>query len=173
MMNPFIQSLKLFSEKNFPIKEVSDFISKSQFSVKLLEKYSHFSVDTYTRNMIYKDPNFEILLICWDTGQMAPIHGHEGEKCWFKVINGALEICNYKVESKTPLRLKQIEKIHAPAGYVDGPADIHSINNCYKEPVVTLHVYAKPYDSCEIYDLKKKEIKRLQMDYYSINGQLC
>ena len=38
MMNPFIQSLKLFSEKNFPIKEVSDFISKSQFSVKLLEK---------------------------------------------------------------------------------------------------------------------------------------
>ena len=83
MMNPFIQSLKLFSEKNFPIKEVSDFISKSQFSVKLLEQYSHFSVDTYTRNMIYKAPNFEILLICWDTGQMAPIHGHEGEKCWF------------------------------------------------------------------------------------------
>ena len=154
-MDSFIQSLKLFSNKNFPIKEVSDFISKSQFSMKLLEKYSHFSVDIYTRNMIYKDPNFEILLI------------------WFKVVSGSLEICNYKLESKTPLRLKQIEKIHAPAGYVDGPADIHSINNCYKEPVVTLHVYAKPYDSCEIYDLKKKEIKRLQMDYYSINGQLC
>ena len=85
-MNSFIRSLKLFSNKNFPINEVSDFISKSQFSMKLLEKYSHFSINTYTRNMIYKDSNFEVLLICWSPGQMAPTHGHEGEKCWFKVI---------------------------------------------------------------------------------------
>ena len=57
--------------------------------------------------------------------------------------------------------------------HLDGPADIHSVNNCFTEPAISLHVYAKPYDSCEIYDIKTKQINRLQMKYHSINGQIC
>tara|TARA_Y100000996_G_C22048716_1_gene448189 strand:- start:145 stop:516 length:372 start_codon:yes stop_codon:yes gene_type:complete len=120
--------------------------------------------------MIYKNSDFEVLLICWSKGQMAPIHGHEGEKCWFKVISGELKIYNYKIESTNPLKLKKIEKINAPAGYLDGPADIHSIKNNNEEPVTTLHVYAKPYDICDIYDLKTNQIQRKKMNYYSIDG---
>ena len=172
-MNSFIKSLKSFVKTDFPVNEVSDLIIKSQFSNKLLDKYSHFSKNTYTRNMIYKDSNFEVLLICWSAGQMAPIHGHEGEKCWFKILSGSLEILNYEIESTKPLKLKQLEKINASSGYLDGPADIHAINNCYKEPVKTLHVYAKPYDSCDIYDLKTNQIHRLKMNYYSIDGKIC
>ena len=172
-MDSFIKSLKSCAERDFPINEVSDLIIKSQFSNKLLDKYSHFNKKTYTRNMIYKNSNFEVLLICWSAGQMAPIHGHEGEKCWFKIISGSLEIYNYKIETLKPLKLKKLEKITASSGYLDGPADIHSINNCYKNPVTTLHVYAKPYDSCDIYDLKTNQIQRLKMNYYSINGKIC
>ena len=172
-MNSFIKSLKSFAEADFPVNEVSDLIIKSQFSNKFLDKYSYFSKNTYTRNMIYKDSNFEVLLICWSEGQMAPIHGHEGEKCWFKILSGSLEILNYEIKSTKPLKLKQLEKINASSGYLDGPADIHAINNCYKEPVKTLHVYAKPYDSCDIYDLKTNQIQRLEMDYYSIDGKRC
>ena len=104
---------------------------------------------------------------------MAPIHVHEGEKCWFKILSGSLEIINYEIESTKPLKLKQLEKINASSGYLDGPADIHAINNCYKEPVKTLHVYAKPYDSCDIYDLKTNQIQRLKMNYNSIDGKIC
>tara|TARA_B100000965_G_scaffold395141_1_gene408241 strand:- start:195 stop:713 length:519 start_codon:yes stop_codon:yes gene_type:complete len=172
-MKSFIESLKSLSKKNFPVNEVSDLILKSQFTTNLLKKYSHFSKTSYTRNMIYKNSDFEVLLICWSKGQMAPIHGHEGEKCWFKVISGELKIYNYKIESTNPLKLKKIEKINAPAGYLDGPADIHSIKNNNKEPVTTLHVYAKPYDICDIYDLKKNQIQRKKMNYYSIDGIIC
>tara|TARA_Y100000741_G_C18126765_1_gene507400 strand:- start:188 stop:706 length:519 start_codon:yes stop_codon:yes gene_type:complete len=172
-MDSFIKSLKSCAERDFPINEVSDLIIKSQFSNKLLDKYSHFNKKTYTRNMIYKNSNFEVLLICWSAGQMAPIHGHEGEKCWFKIISGSLEIYNYKIETLKPLKLKKLEKITASSGYLDGPADIHSINNCYKNPVTTLHIYAKPYDSCDVYDLKTNQIQRLKMNYYSIDGKIC
>ena len=172
-MDSFIKSLKSCAERDFPINEVSDLIIKSQFSNKLLDKYSHFNKKTYTRNMIYKDSNFEVLLICWSAGQMAPIHGHEGEKCWFKILSGSLEIYNYKIETIRPLKLKKMEKITASTGYLDGPADIHSINNCYKNPVITLHIYAKPYDTCDIYDLKTNQIQRLKMNYYSIDGKIC
>tara|TARA_B100000902_G_C26519098_1_gene532332 strand:- start:108 stop:479 length:372 start_codon:yes stop_codon:yes gene_type:complete len=123
--------------------------------------------------MIYKNSDFEVLLICWSKGQMAPIHGHEGEKCWFKVISGELKIYNYKIESTSPLKLKELEKINAPAGYLDGPADIHSIKNNNEEPVITLHVYAKPYDICDIYDLNTNQIQRKKMNYYSIDGIIC
>ena len=172
-MDSFIKSLKSCSERDFPINEVSDLIIKSQFSNKLLDKYSHFNKKTYTRNMIYKDSNFEVLLICWSAGQMSPIHGHEGEKCWFKILSGSLEIYNYKIKTTRPLKLKKMEKITASTGYLDGPADIHSINNCYKNPVITLHIYAKPYDTCDIYDLKTNQIQRLKMNYYSIDGKIC
>ena len=172
-MNSFIKLLTLLAKKDFPKNEVSDLILKSQFSNKLLDKYSHFNKNIYTRNLIYKDSNFEVLLICWSAGQMAPIHGHEGEKCWFKILSGSLEIINYKIESIKPLRLKKLEKINAPSGYLDGPADIHSISNSHNNPVKTLHVYAKPYDSCDIYNLKTNQIQRLKMSYYSINGKLC
>ena len=165
--------MKSLAKKDFPANEVSALILKSNLSNKSLDKYSHFNKKTYTRNMIYKDSNFEVLLICWSAGQMAPIHGHEGEKCWFKILSGSLEIYNYKIESSKPLKLKQLEIINASAGYLDGPADIHSINNCYKDSVTTLHVYAKPYDSCEIYDLKTNQIQRLKMNYYSIDGKIC
>ena len=107
-MDTFIKSLKSFARDDFPIKKVSDFILKSNFSEDTLAKYSHFNEKTFARNMIYKDPDFQILLICWSPGQLAPIHGHEGEKCWFKVISGTLEICNYKLESRSPLKLKKI-----------------------------------------------------------------
>ena len=172
-MNSFIESLKSLSKKNFPVDEVSDLILKSEFSTNFLNKYSHFSKTSYTRNMIYKNSDFEILLICWLRGQMAPIHGHEGEKCWFKIISGKLKIYNYKIESINPLKLKQLEKIYAKAGYLDGPADIHSIKNNNEEPVTTLHVYAKPYDICDIYDLKTNQIQRKKMHYYSVDGIIC
>ena len=172
-MDRFIKSLRSFALEDFPIKKVSEFILNSNFSKKTLKKYTHFNEKNFARNMIYKDRDFQILLICWSAGQLAPIHGHEGEKCWFKIISGNLEICNYKLESRFPLKLKKIERIFAQKNYLDGPADIHSINNLSKKPVVTLHVYAKPYESCETYDIELNQIKRMEMKYHSIDGKIC
>ena len=172
-MNSLIKSLKTFAKQDFPVNKVSRYIYKKNIPLNSIKKYSFFSKNTYTRNMIYKDKNFEVLLICWNNNQMAPIHGHEGEKCWFKVLKGELKIKNYRINSKKPLELEQTETINAPPGYVDGPADVHSIINNSGKSVETLHIYAKPYNSCEIYDLKTGQIKRMKMKYYSINGIIC
>jgi len=172
-MYSLIKSLQTFAKQDFPVNKVSRYIYKKNISLNSIKKYSFFSKNTYTRNMIYKDKNFEVLLICWNANQMAPIHGHEGEKCWFKVLKGELKIKNYKINSKIPLELEQTETINAPPGYVDGPADIHSIINNSGKSVETLHIYAKPYNSCEVYDLESGKIKRMKMKYYSIDGMIC
>ena len=56
---------------------------------------------------------------------------------------------------------------------MDGPADIHSVRNISNDFATSLHVYAKPYDACDIYDLEKGRIERKKLGYFSINGELC
>ena len=172
-MKSLILELKKYSLQDFPVKEVSFSILNNVTEENIVKKYSHYSVDMYTRNRIFRNNDFEIILLCWLPNQMAPIHGHEGEKCWFKVISGSLQICNYSIKSLNPLDLKLEEEINASKGYLDGPADIHSIENRSDKPVITLHIYANPYDTCTVYNLKEKRIDKLKMSYHSIDGELC
>ena len=51
--------------------------------------------------------------------------------------------------------------------------NIHSVENVSDSKAVSLHVYAKPYDSCEVYDLDVNKIKRSYLTYYSKYGQIC
>ena len=173
MIKSLINSLELFSKDNFPVKEVSSAILNCHLSEENIDKYSYFSKNCYTRNKMYKNKNFEVLLLCWLPGQMAPIHGHEGEKCWFKVIKGDLQIKNYSILSENPLELKFEKTINASVGYLDGPADVHSIRNHSDQPVTTMHIYARPYDTCDIYNIEKKRVERLKMRYHTIDGKLC
>ena len=53
------------------------------------------------------------------------------------------------------------------------PADIHSVENITDEFATSLHVYAKPYDACDIYDMEKGTIDRTKLSYHSIDGVLC
>ena len=84
-----------------------------------------------------------------------------------------LQIGNYKEESKSPLRISLVNDLSCSAGYLDGPADIHSVRNISNNFATSLHVYAKPYDACDIYDIGKGQIERKKLGYYSINGKIC
>ena len=113
------------------------------------------------------------MLVCWKAGQVAPIHGHEGEKCWMRVESGALQISNYTLESIDPLLLNMADQIKGETGHLDGPAEIHSVENAYSEDAVSLHVYAKPFSKCDIYCLDTGTVERVKLVYDSIDKQLC
>jgi predicted metal-dependent enzyme (double-stranded beta helix superfamily) len=165
-----LKELKYFAEKNFPVKEVSHHLQDIEIKERDLKKYNFILNDRYTRNLIYKNNDFELLLLCWAPKVLAPIHGHEGEKCWAKILSGELEISSYK-KYKDSIRLK--DKRSCKPGYLDGPADIHSVKNITSNFAMTLHVYAKPYDTCDIYMNDLKTIQRVKLDYFSIDGVKC
>ena len=79
-MKSLINQLKKHSLYDFPVKDVSSTILNSEIQENIIKKYSHFSKSMYTRNRIFRNDDFEIILLCWLPNQMAPIHGHEGEK---------------------------------------------------------------------------------------------
>ena len=113
------------------------------------------------------------MLVCWPPHISAPIHGHEGEKCWARVQTGELKICNYVEINRDPLSLEKIQEFECPPGFLDGPADIHSVENLSDSFATSLHIYAKPYEECELFDTKRGTVTKAKMDYHSIDSVLC
>jgi len=172
-MNDLISQLKKYALEDYPIPLVTEFLNEYKLPDKELNDYLHFKDNKYARNLVYKDKDFEILIVCWHPEQIAPIHGHEGEKCWMRVEIGSLNICNYKLKSIDPLSLSMVNQIKGDAGFLDGPAEIHSVENIFDENAISLHVYTKPFSECDIYNLDTGKIDRVELAYDSIDKQLC
>jgi len=75
--------------------------------------------------------------------------------------------------SSDTIDLDLVERVLAKKGYLDGPVDIHSVENISNDIAVSLHVYARPFGSCDIYDLEKGVKNRIQLQYHSMFGKLC
>ena len=172
-MKDLIDQLSIFAKKDFPIPEVSSYLKTYSFTTKNCEKYTFFEENYYTRNLVFRNKNFEILVLCWGPGQTAPVHGHEGEKCWARVEKGTLQFCNYSIKSESPLIISEDEKIIGNSGYLDGPAELHSVENVFNSPAISLHIYAKPFDACDIYNMDDQTIERVKLEYHSKFGELC
>ncbi|MBH51191.1 MAG: cysteine dioxygenase family protein [Candidatus Neomarinimicrobiota bacterium] len=172
-MDALIEKLKELSINNFPNEKVYQLLENSQLPYNEIEDYVKFSDKKYTRHLVYKDDNFELLLMCWKSGQKAPIHGHEGEKCFMRVERGALQFTNYNLISTDPLTLTRIESLKGEVGFLDGPADVHSVENIYDEDSITFHIYAKPYNECDVYDIETGSIYRKDLVYDSMYKEPC
>ena len=130
--------------------------------------YLRFAADRYTRHLVFKSPAVELLVLCWARGSRAPIHGHEGELCWARVERGRLRFTSYRELSRRPLSLAPVgDPIEGGPGHVDGPADIHAVDTVGEE-AVSLHVYVRPYDECDIYDLADRAVRRVRLTYDSV-----
>ena len=116
MLNKIISDLKNFARTNFPTSDVSSYLKNVKLSDNDLEKYLLKKNKQYTRNLIHKDVDFEIMVVCWPPKISAPIHGHEGEKCWARVEDGELQISNYEKVSSNPLELIKTKQMSCLPG---------------------------------------------------------
>ena len=55
---------------------------------------------------------------------------------------------------------------------MDKVQTIHQVVVQGKEPVISLHVYSRPIDSCVAFDLEKKCCYRRVLSYYSKYGDV-
>ena len=144
------------------------FLDAHRIEPAALEPYLRYAHGRYTRHLVFKSPAVELLVLCWARGSHAPIHGHEGELCWARVERGHLRFTSYREVSRTPLRLELVGRaVDGGPGHVDGPADIHAVETV-GEDAVSLHVYVKPYDECDIYDLAQGVVRRVRLSYDSV-----
>lgn len=175
------EGLAAIPEKDFTHAAVLDFMRTSRVEVATLAPHLYFSAERYTRNLIHKTPLFELIAICWGVGQKSAIHNHRDQNCWMAAAFGKVMVHNFKLLRKDAATgFCELESttqfVIDPASpqEVDPTEPIHQVINAtsFNSRAVTLHVYSKPFDTCEVYDLNEKHYQDVQLANTSEYGIL-
>jgi cysteine dioxygenase len=177
----WVEQLAAIPARDFTIERVQSFIETHRVQAGTLQPYLFFSKGNYTRNLIFKNEVFECMTICWEPGQVSRVHNHRGQNCWMVVPVGRLRVQNFRVEARDALngtcRLVPTVAYDMDAEHpchVDPDEPVHQVLNLpeFGQRAVTIHVYSKPYDSCEIYLAEKGTYMDVPLHYTSEFGRL-
>ena len=177
-----IEGLCGLTDAEFTCDNVYQFLGENPVDVETISRYFFWSQNCYTRNLIYKDAQFELMAICWDKGQVSRVHNHSEQKCWMMVPVGKLRGQNFRVleqdESRGYCRLEETDRFDLSdclAAKVELEEPVHQILNLpeFDARAVSLHIYSKPYDKCLSYCRQTDTFKEVPLFYTSIDGKLC
>jgi cysteine dioxygenase len=146
-----------------------------------LERYLFWDSRHYTRNLIDKTPLYELLAICWEAGHVSSIHNHRDQNCWMAVPIGKLQVQNYRVLAQdlqagrcnvVKSDLLVMDREHPCA--VDPREPVHRVQNPreWRQRAVSLHVYSRPFDTCDVYSEEQQSCGTIGLSYTSVRGSL-
>jgi cysteine dioxygenase len=169
---------------------IADLLTEVEVDEASLRPYVAFADDHYARNLIHRDAWFDVMTLCWQPGQGTPVHTHNGQLGWAKVLRGALECVEYtyrgcdrpgnqevagmdclaggnevRLDPRPPL----LATPGGPLNRVTKKVTIHSLGvprDC-RERTVSLHVYSLPFDSCVTFDLARGSCFRRELRFDS------
>jgi cysteine dioxygenase len=177
----WVKGLAAIPEREFKLQTVQDYILAHAVRPESLDKYLFFSKGNYTRNLIFKNNVFECMTICWEIGQASRVHNHRDQNCWMSAPIGKLRVQNFRVNERDsalgtchilPTDIYDMDAMHPV--YVDPLEPVHQVLNLleFNQRAVSIHVYSKPFDICEVYQREKGTYADVPLHYTSEFGKL-
>lgn len=175
----WVEGLKALPKEGFPAA-CTEYVRAHPITEASLKPYAFFDADHYTRNLIFKSDLFEVLAICWEAGQESAIHNHRDQQCWMVMGSGCLETIDYEVTDQcfetgtcklSPARTMRLTRA-APIA-VDDDLPVHKVVNCpdQNKRAMSVHIYSRPFDTCEAYDYDAGTFKLVDLTYFSTFGE--
>lgn len=194
-MSDFVSTLRAIPEEEFQQGPILKLMSTLLLTQDSLEPYIHRSQERYTRNLVYRNELFEVMVVCWEPGQRTPIHNHDNQFGWLSIQRGMLSMQNYRRVScihggpgrdpkhckagfPSPVELEEISHIAiSGVGAVtttDHDDTIHEIANlkAFDEPALSVHVYSRPLDTCVVFDPQTRTCRRVELSFHSEYGKV-
>ncbi|HEX8638213.1 MAG TPA: cysteine dioxygenase family protein [Pyrinomonadaceae bacterium] len=177
-----IEGLREIPDAEFQCDNVYRYLAENSVEVDSIAPFFFWSEKFYTRNLIYKDERFELMVLCWDKGQVSRVHNHADQMCWMTVPVGRLRGQNFRAaEIDEEKRLCWLEETDCfdlsdcLAAKVELEEPIHQILNLpeFGERAVSLHIYSKPFDKCLSYCRETNRVSEVPLFYTSVKGELC
>jgi|SRR5579862_9076890 len=129
----------------------------------------------YTRTRVYRDANFELLLLNWAAGAASAIHDHGGQHCWMIVLEGTLQVEDYvRLDAGQTPGVAVVEPRGSRSlepGAMDlrsGRFDLHRVAAPPEIKAVSLHLYAGPLQEFLVYDPPARRCDRAYGIYDAI-----
>lgn len=133
-------------EARASIERVQQLLDDTNLKLEDVREFVDFEETNYRRNLVTTGPWYEVLVICWRSGQRSPIHNHATSTCGLKVLEG---VCSETIFSRSACGQVVARSTHElSAGHVCASQDddTHQVSNL--EPLghdlVTLHLYSPP-----------------------------
>ena len=145
-----------------------------------LAPYLTWDRQHYTRNLIDKTPLYELLAICWESGQASSVHNHRDQNCWMAVPIGRLQVENFRVVRQDlnagSCHLEAADTVEMNLSQpcaVDPREPVHRVVNPRKfgQRAVSLHVYSRPFDTCVVYSAEQGTCGEIQLHYNTEYGK--
>jgi len=177
----WVKSLAAIPVREFTLQNVQDYVVRHAVLPETLDKYCYFSKGNYTRNLIFKNDLFECMTVCWEVGQHSRIHNHRDQNCWMSAPIGRLRIQNYRVDNRdaskgtchiVPTELYDLDAAHPT--YVNPMEPVHEVMNLreFHQRAVSIHIYSKPFNTCEVYYRDKGAYLDVPLFFTSEYGKL-
>ncbi len=135
------------------LAELSRLLSGLRTTRADVEPWCQFGTRGYRRNTIRRSRWFELLALCWRSGDCTPIHDHAGCSCAFKLIHGVGTEIRYRVTESGLVCPTNV--VEMPTAYVCAAEDddVHQVANTQSpgRELITLHIYTPPIEVMTTY----------------------
>lgn len=137
--------------------------------------WTFFEEEDYTRNLVHRSRDYELLLLCWNEGQSSPIHDHDGQQCWMAVLEGVVEEVHYRAPGAgEPLSEGAIRSFRrGQVAFIQDEIALHLVRAGEGTRGVSLHLYSNPIETCRVYDPATGRPSWMDVGYHSVRGEPC
>ncbi|WP_052467117.1 cysteine dioxygenase [Psychroserpens damuponensis] len=156
--------IKLLSQSS--IADYNTIFKTFDFGIIDFSPFENWSNKKYTRNCLYRDAQFELILLCWQQGQQTTIHGHDGEDCWVYLLQGEMQEVYFKLNDHQSLIEVGARTIKSnQVTFMNDKIGFHKLKNSCKGKSMSLHLYAKPIENCVSYDEVSQTFVEKKLSY--------
>jgi cysteine dioxygenase len=169
-----VSVLRSFDPSEYGPETIGRLLADVRLTSANLAPYINFKESGYTRNLVFICDDFEVTVLCWSRNAMSAIHDHAGQHCWFTTLEGSFDVDEYRRlaggHREGYARLEQTGTLRSVSvgapDYRHGDNDIHRVAvSPGHERAISLHVYAKPLDSCLTFDNDTQRCMRRVLRY--------
>jgi cysteine dioxygenase len=168
-LDDYLLALAQRTVTELPQADFVELTDRLRVDPALVECNVAFCPETYARNFVCRTPQFELLVLCWEPGQVTTVHDHAGSLNFIRVHRGRLTSRLFAHPDDGRLALASEAALTAGGRTsVDRP-EIHQLANTSGEQLVTIHVYAPPLTHLTVYDVATGSSERLPLRYTVAN----
>ena len=151
---------------------MQDILNRLVLTTEEVEPHALFSEKRYARNLVYKDREFEIMIMCWKAGQRSSIHDHAGSLGGIRILQGELTECLFERAANGMIKSLSSADYAIEDTRVEETSLVHQISNLQAEngTTVSVHIYIPPLVRMNVYSLEDPAVRNILPQYFSLGS---
>jgi cysteine dioxygenase len=155
-----------------PQEQLVRLVSRLDVSIPDVADFCLFDDHHYVRNTVHRAAHFEVLCLCWQSGQRSPIHDHDQSNCVVRVLQGVMTNIDFRLLPSGYILPAGASQHGIGVTDARSEADIHQVANLQPpgSDLVTLHVYSPPLTRMHVFSPDRPYSSR---PYFPTEHGLC